>query len=267
MRITTNSWTVSSGVKTGHGHLFKGTNCQDSADFFANDEIVCGIGCDGCSEGNYSEVGARMLCVYALSEVARMHRMGFNLARITDNLFASVVRFIQSQVFHLAGPACYDSFQIAEYIKNHWLATMIGFIVQGDNGVIFSCGDGVYELDGTRILINQNNFPKYIAYQAVKDPEMVGVTAEVLPTTFQVEEFDAARVKRIMIASDGFCHHNERMMEINRQKSFCPTIPSSLNAPWGKHGHYGLKKWMNVRSSEGYFEDDCFIVTAERTSA
>lgn len=269
MRLDTAEWTVATAVKAGHYHLYKGANCQDAAEFFVADDIICGIGCDGCGEGDYSEVGARMLCVHALSEAARLHQMGFPAERIVDNLFFGLVRYIEQQIFYLSSimGASPSPDQIAHYVKHHWLATIMGFIIQEDkDGVIFSCGDGIYGLDDQEIIIDQGNKPTYIAYQALKEPEIVGVQPENIPVQFVKHRFDAATVSRLFIASDGFEHHNEQKLALSRDRQ--PDLPTSLHGEqWGKKGKFGLKKWMNSRSDRGYFDDDCFIITAERLRA
>ena len=275
MRVDTNDWSVTSAVKMGYHHLYKGANCQDEADFFASDEIICGIGCDGCGSGDHSEVGARMLCNFALSEVARLHQMGYSEQRIVDTLFASLMRFIEMQIY-LACPSADTPEQIAHYIKHHWLATVMGFIIreqprhedgpQVHHGVIFHCGDGVYAIDDEVVSIDQGNVPTYVAYHALREPHKVGVTEDVLPYCFTTAEFDATDIHRIMIASDGFEHHHEHKLALSRQKH--SGLATSLHGQqWGKKGQVGLKKWMNSRFDLGFFDDDCFIITAERMNA
>ncbi len=268
MRINTDNWSVSSAVKTGHHHLYKGSNCQDAADFFATDEMIAGIGCDGCGEGNYTEVGARMICNFALSEISRLHRMGVNPPKIVTTLFGSITRFIDMQV-HLACPI-EDPQQIAYYVKHHWLATIMGLIITKDyDGIVFWCGDGIYEVGDsyqTHHEIDQQNVPNYIAYHCLRHPEEVGVDTDIIPTAFEKDSlctYSGGGDKKVMIASDGFNHHNEQKIQISMQKH--PELtPDLYNQQWGKKGNFGLKKWMNSRSDKGYFEDDCFIITAER---
>lgn len=267
MRQNNDEWSVASAVKVGHYHAFKGANCQDAADFFVADDIICGIGCDGCGEGNHSEVGARMICTFGLSEVSRLHQMGFTAERILCDLFCSIVRFIEMQIFHIAGPACYSNEQIAYYVKHHWLSTVIGFIIQENkDGIVFSCGDGIYGVDDDVIVIDQNNTPKYIAYQALKNPESVGVNPENIPLQFVKHKFEANTVNRLFVASDGLDQPDEQKISLARLRE--PDLPFSLHGQqWGKKGQFGLKKWMNSRWDRGYFDDDCCIVTAERIHA
>ncbi|KKN16292.1 hypothetical protein LCGC14_0977480 [marine sediment metagenome] len=267
MRIDTDLWSVSSATKIGHHHLYKGANCQDAAEFFATDEIICGIGCDGCGEGHYSEVGARMLCNFSLFEVARLHRLNFSPREIVKILFGNITKFIDIQVYLTCQTETPQ--HIAYYIKHHWLATIVGFILTKDcAGMIFWCGDGAYAFSGPGFAdfceIDQNNTPNYIAYHCLRNPTEVGVDIEVIPSAFEtVDTSTSGNDNHIMIASDGFNNHNEQKLNLSRQK-YPDLTPHLDGQQWGKKGHFGLKKWMNSRSDRGYFDDDCFIITAER---
>jgi hypothetical protein len=139
-------------------------------------------------------------------------------------------------------------------------------ITKDHDGIVFHCGDGVYACDDDLHVIDQNNIPRYIAYHCLRNPEEVGVDPEIIPSAFETDELRtdlSGDAQRIMIASDGFDHHNEQKLSLSRQKH--PELPPSLHGQqWGKTGNFGLKKWMNSRSDKGYFEDDCFIITVER---
>ena len=102
--------------------------------------------------------------------------------------------------------------------------------------------------------------PRYIGYNCLYMPELVGVTADNIPKEFHWEHI--APESRVMIASDGFGTNNPDKLAVARKRE---ELPDSLEGlQWGKKGQFGLKKWMNSRSDRGYFEDDCFIITAER---
>jgi hypothetical protein len=267
MRINTPEWTISSAVKIGHYHLSRGANCQDASNVIISDGLICGIGCDGCGEGNNSEVGAQLLCHYALGEINHFHSLGYVADQIVNQLFGSIIRFIQVQILQiprllsLTLPEYHDA--VACYIKHYWLATIVGFVIQEDIGIIFSCGDGIYVIDSEIVHIDQNNTPQYIAYCAL--PHQKIITLDAIPDKFTIHKFEPKAVSRIMVASDGFDHHNELKLQHSQIKE--PELTFSLHGQqWGKKGHWGLKKWMNSRSYRGYFGDDCFIITAERLS-
>ena len=284
MRRNSNSWSVTCAAKPGHYHLYKGANCQDAAAVAAMParsavlqltedsasarkglgQIVVGIGCDGCGEGRYSEMGALALTNFALGECLQHHLRSRSPSETLQHLFPAIVRFIDTNVTwscpHYGDPAM-DAARVADFIKNYWLATMMGFIITDEESVLFWCGDGTYAIDDEAYqYIDQDNTPRYIAYNCLYMPETVGVTAENIPRQF--DSMVITPESRVMVASDGFGTKNPDKLAVARERE---ELPDSLEGlQWGKKGQFGLKKWMNSRSDRGHFEDDCFIITAER---
>ena len=152
--------------------------------------------------------------------------------------------------------------EIATNIKHYWLATIVGFILTDNQNLVFWCGDGIYVIDDELTSIDQNNRPTYIAYNSLHVPDEVGVTLEYIPHNFEYKLLSSPN--KIMIASDGFENHNtDKICTFQEQE---PEASLDLNGQqWNKKGQFGLKKWMNSRSDRGFFEDDCFIITAEGT--
>lgn len=269
MRVNSRNWTVTCGVKAGHHHLHKGANCQDAAAIVAGPDMVVGVGCDGCGEGNHSELGAIATANFALREILRLRQSGYELDKIVEQLFPAIVRFIDINIF-LTCPVEMPS-EVADFIKHHWLSTIVGFIMldepEGDrHGMFFWCGDGTLStlnnqgLDSVDIL-DQDNAPTYIAYNCVRRPGEVGVMPHHIPKSFSSAPIDEW-VAAVAVASDGFVHHNPDKLQASREKE--PITEDLHGQQWGKKGKFGLKKWMNSRSDRGFFEDDCFVITAER---
>ncbi len=260
MRVDSEHWTVAEAVIIGHAHKYSGRNCQDAAGMVVHPHLAIGVGCDGCGEGMHSEMGALNLSNFVLHEATQLHLSGFTIAGIVDRLFPSVIRFIDINV----SLSCPDKStkSVANYIKEYWLATIRGFLVDNDgNGLFFWSGDGVRADDNGLIETEEDNKPRYIAYNCVYNPTLVGVTDDVTPKEFGQEKIVGAT--KVMVASDGFNNHN--MITLGDPQMKHPELTDNLDGQqWGKKGNFGLKKWMNTRSNFGYFDDDCFIVTAEK---
>lgn len=265
MRKNSDTWSVTCGVKSGHHHLYKGSNCQDSAVIAAvpaHDglgQITIGIGCDGCGEGSHSEMGAIAIANFALRECLQDHSRQRSPTQILKHLFPAIVRFIDTNVFLTCPGQGVEG--VADFIKHHWLATIVGFILTDDENVMFWCGDGAFAINDEGIIeIDQNNKPSYIAYNSLFLPEQVGVTNDDIPIDF--DKMTLGPISRVMVASDGFTTFNPDKLARARERE---ELPDSLHGQqWGKKGQFGLKKWMNSRSDRGYFDDDCFIITAEK---
>lgn len=268
MRKNSDHCSITSGVKLGHSHAYRGVNCQDAAVIAATPRAVVGVGCDGCGEGEHSEMGALALSNYAVRETLMYLDCYDNQALtsrdwviLMEQLFHTIVGYIKAAVV-TSGPGR-SPVEVAEFIKHYWLATIMGVIVLEDNCVIFSCGDGVYAFDDEIVSIDQDNRPNYIAYNALQTPGDFGVTEENIPTGFMFMELKNA--SRVMVASDGFVTVDEDKFSEAQVRE--PELLHNLNGQqWNKKGNLGLKKWMNSRSDRGYFDDDCFIITAERTA-
>ena len=270
MRVNSKKWTVTCGVKSGYYHLYRGDNRQDAAAIVAGPDMVVGVGCDGCGEGNHSELGAIATANFALREILRLRMSGYGLLSMVEQLFPAIVRFIDMNIF-LTCPVETPA-EVADFIKHHWLATIMGFIMldepeeDGPDGMFFWCGDGMHAIEDLPIsVIDQNNAPTYIGYNCVRNPAEVGVQPDNIPKKLEsrpIYSCPTLPVSKVMVASDGFDHHN--LDKLTKSKEREPDLSDRLHGQqWNKKGQFGLKKWMNSRSNRGYFEDDCFIITAE----
>jgi hypothetical protein len=268
MRLTTAHWTISGAVKTGHHHLYSGSNCQDSLEFYAEQdplEFLSGVASDGCSEGAHSEVGAQSLPNFLLAQIQRLRDCGVPLDMMPQRLFHQAINFIDMHV--LMGCPSGEVKAIAEYIRNYWLATIIGFVLDAtqDQGFIFYCADGEYAIDDAVFKIDQDNKPHYLAYTCVRNPSSVGVSADFIPRAFIVVPFTPSKIRRLRISSDGFSTINEVKFAVAQERE--PELPWSLSGlEFGHKGEFGLKKWMNSRSDRGYFDDDCALIVVEKLS-
>lgn len=263
MRKNSNDWSLACGVKAGHHHLYKGSNCQDAAAMITAPDIAIGIGCDGCGEGEHSEMGALATVNFALHEASQLHTAGYRPSEIVQQLFPAIVRFIDMNV--LLTCSARGIVEIANFIKHHWLSTIMGVILTCDESIIFWCGDGTFAIDDEAVVsIDQQNQPTYIAYNCLFVPDKVGVSKKDIPVDFS--SMVITPKSRVMIASDGFGNHNKQKLFLSRERE--PELPDCLHGQqWNKKGQFGLNKWMNSRSDRGYFEDDCLIITAEALNA
>lgn len=265
LRVESDHWTLSCGVKAGHYHVRNGINCHDAAVVSATPELAVGVLCDGCGEGLHSEVGAWSIANFAVNKIKELRTFGYGVEDILSVLFNSIIHFIDSNIQLSCSPP--TSSDVAAYIKNYWLATIMGVIASKEHAIIFWCGDGTIVDDNEMTVLNQNNAPKYLAHNCLLLPGKHGVTSEHIPASFsyQFQPHTALTPQpiRVMVASDGFTTICEDKFSVALTQE--PDLPRDLNGlQWGKNGNFGLKKWMNSRSDRGYFDDDCSIITAER---
>lgn len=243
------TYNINSAIRQGHGHIFEEKPCQDSLftyqDSFihSDDCFTLAIVSDGCSSGNKSEVGANLLSYlcgnYILSYLQQ--NPDRDIKTMLDNIFQDLVLYVKNSL-----PIGFPELQ---FIGDYWLATILGVIIYRNKCYKFSCGDGIYCIDDKYTVIDQNNYPKYLAYAAISDPIGYNIDLNCIPYSFNFEEFE--EFNKVMISTDGFENHKNSNLETLREKQWDKTKAQ-------------FTKWARLCSNQGYFYDDCAIIAIER---
>lgn len=227
---------IRSGQIIGRDHTARQTNCQDGYALAITNTYTVAIVCDGCSEGQHSEVGAKLGAQYLAEEAARLLETGFCAHELPSLLHERMVTYL-GKLAEVSSPRDRIAF-----IQSHLLFTIVGCIVTPKSSIVFTAGDGMVAVDDSVRCIDQNNQPAYIAYHLLK---------EALPYDYKLAyEFEVQPIpetwSRIAIASDGF-------------------EPELLSQAWHQSHPRGLQRkliyWSN---QEQRFRDDATIVTIER---
>jgi hypothetical protein len=160
--------------KIGAQHLELGKNCQD---YGVENEIIKLV-CDGCSEGEHSEVGAKAFCHLADE--------GFDI----PNSFKLLTRlFAQSDAV----------------IKDFLCFTILRVKQTEENFYVDYCGDGyviLEDLNGdiTFERLNDGEYPKYYAYNYC-NPNNLKFYKDGVPILRL--EYSKKQYKNVGVASDG----------------------------------------------------------------
>ncbi|MGB1286975.1 MAG: protein phosphatase 2C domain-containing protein [Aggregatilineales bacterium] len=219
----------------GRDHLLREVNCQDSHALVQTDDFIAGVVCDGCGEGQYSEVGATLGAKFIITQIINLLDEGALVQEIPDLLYPRIVDYL-SQLTELSQPMNRTAF-----VQHHLLFTIVGVIVADGRTVIFSAGDGLFIIDKVRQRIEQDNKPQYIAYHLLADSLKSGVT---LPDKFDIQY--AKGWQKLAVATDGFDE----------------TLSADI---WGMEHPRALQRRLNVWSSqEKRFADDTALITLER---
>lgn len=229
------TWSVSAAGVLGRDHAAFRRGAQDAhASGDVGDGTAYGVVCDGCGEGERSEVGAGLAAAYLGAELARQLRGDAALDAIVARAVAGLVELLATITAAVAGA---DGAAAASgFVRRHLLCTAVGFCVRGDEGVVFRCGDGLAALGDEVSVFDEDNRPSYPAYGVLGAPAPVAVT-----------RFRADEVARIAVATDGF-------------------DAELLPGAFGRRGRE-LQRWMQVCARGGHFRDDATIVVAERAPA
>lgn len=253
-RLILDNWSICGNTKIGHYHKQQDRNCQDHCCYDVVNNCIIGVVSDGCSDGKHSEVGAKLISEQILWMLRKnVCSSNFDI----DYLFWP----LQNYLFHMVNSRIASNLyllsdeEVATILREYFSATILGLIIKDDYGLIFNVGDGIWCLNSDNCQdinhIDQNNTPNYFSHACVRNPEKFGLSAPYIPKNFNCHFFNPNEYDKIMIATDGFITHNTDLLNLHGQQ-------------WDKRGNFGLAKWMNMKYREGYFYDDCAIITVEK---
>lgn len=251
--------TMRKGSLQGSDHIRLGYNNQDAvlAETFSvpafGKTYWVGLVSDG-STGNplfsHTEVGANLTVLFAYRRIQELVCSGVALDSIPTSLYPSITEFLLEVMGRvmpetIAWPYPTNMpdrgrWSSQKRFRNDYLAaTLLGFISDDTQMVIFSAGDGVILVDDELTIIDQDDRPAY--------PVVAINTAGV---GFVVNVFDVESVSRIAIASDGLKH----LMQDHEFVSQMFVRPPE---------YFGLQFLLNTTKRPDLMKDDCTVVTWE----
>lgn len=159
---------VASGsiVGTDHRQMFVWKNNQDALAIRCEGDIIVAVVADGCGEGAYSELGARLaahLTAHRLMQLAHSGALEEGLGNAEDTFERLRASLILS-LLPLAEEMRCDS--RTEAVTNHFLFTLLAFVITPSMTYVVGIGDGVYAINGEVSCIGpfEGNEPPYLAY-------------------------------------------------------------------------------------------------------
>jgi hypothetical protein len=232
------TFTVRAGSVTGSEHILRAANSQDKFRYsqfvIGGREYAVGIVCDGCSEGQHSEVGAALLAEFLSRRAEKLLSDGFHIGEVPDLLYHWALQFLKSLSDWLLGTD-YNQNDLTGFAKDYLLATVVGFIVGDEQTVIFSAGDGLILVNDHTLVLNQDNRPTYLAYDILNPAHL---TENRSSTGFETQFYDTSAIERLAIWTDGFD----------------PALAHELTE-LSAHPR-ALQRKLNVWSSQKRFHDD-----------
>jgi hypothetical protein len=160
--------------KIGKDHLDIGKNNQDFGIDISSSKIVC----DGCSEGEHSEVGAKSYC--------HLRNIGFS----SVGAFEDLIKFYGND---------------AKTIRNYMCFTILEVDLFLDEFLLSYCGDGFVILQDnegniTFEELTDGEYPKYYAYNYTDRESLKHYKDGV---NFEFKMYPTTDYKNVGIASDG----------------------------------------------------------------
>lgn len=247
-------WKIRSGRILGRDHVHVGRNCQDGCSHKTvvvdGQTFQIGVVSDGCGEGSFSEFAGLLLPVYIVNQIAHLLRFETPVSQVPVSLYPNVIGMLES-VRKLVPFS--ESPEVVSFIKDHLLATVVGFVIGEEEGVVFNAGDGLWAINDEVSVLDHGNRSPYVAYHLLPRSVMVEGTGQ-LPRTFNSVSLDVGSLKRLTVTTDGFTP-----VLLQRMRQEARSVP------------LGLQLWMNVingprnpQPEAGRFSDDAAVVDVER---
>lgn len=242
------------GMVVGLDHSQWQNNRQDA--FYCEVNIIhnqlywVGVVADGCGSGKHSEVSASLLPLFTTKQIMHLLQFATPVLQIPMALYPSIVAFLQ-RIQQLV--PFETTREKSVFVQDYLLATVIGFVINESEGVLFHAGDGYWAENGVVTRIEHDNRSPYIGYHLV--PIELRHDAGQLPRCFSTQIIDATELDSLAIATDGF---SEALL----LRLFKESLPGPL----------GIQLWMNKINgprnpdpSGGLFYDDAAVVVFERS--
>jgi hypothetical protein len=239
-------FSLKAGSVPGKDHLFMQANCQDKYrwdSFEQNSKLYqAGIVCDGCGSAEQSEVGAALLAEFGVAEIERLIGQGCSMADLPEKLYRESLGFL-AEISHLVAGEKDSPSRATAFIGRYLLATILGFVTNEEQTLIFAAGDGLIIVNDRLENRDEANRPDYLAYGLLKPDELSSPAP--LRQTFDFKLLPTNSIERLAVWTDGF------------DPALTPEI-------WNLNGPRGLQRKLNIWSKRKLLTDDTTGITLER---
>ncbi|MDR2540522.1 MAG: protein phosphatase 2C domain-containing protein [Candidatus Peribacteria bacterium] len=201
---TLHTFEIAGASVAGTNHLKRGMNNQDHFHWIRTDDYIIAIVSDGCGSTKYSEVGSRLLSTIFAHYVAKYLERSKGVP--TEDIFRcerwweEIRQDVLSRIRLTAQEMGENWWEI---LRDYFLATLVGVVMREDSTCVFSCGDGLFALNGDVQEIGpfDGNKPPYLTY-GLTGSEITDLDASLLKIQ-QHLIIPTGEVYSLMIGSDG----------------------------------------------------------------
>lgn len=183
---------ITAGTIMGRDHVIAGRNNQDAYYVYESDNCIIALVADGCSEGKYSEVGARL----GVRLFARAILHNYREKNFWEKVRQDVLTNLHKSAQAMGG-------NLSQVINDYFLFTVVGIFLDDFGARFFSVGDGMFFVNDEMIRLGPfpNNAPPYLCY------ELIGTSLSYLhPELLKIElhkEIPASHLISCLIGTDG----------------------------------------------------------------
>ena len=191
---------IAFGSVSGSDHRRSDKNNQDAICCRESEGSIVAVICDGCSEGKYSEIGARLGANILVQHIHHhFPYCGSDPWCFYDALESSRIHTIAQLrvLIHAMSPEK----ELAQLIIDYFLFTVIGVYINDRVTTVFSIGDGVHILNDvvTELGPFPNNEPPYLAYGGLIKSSEKDLVFDLRQQVFRRTD----EINSILIGTDG----------------------------------------------------------------
>lgn len=242
-------FTLKTGKVIGRDHILAGRNCQDSLKTSTvelhGQTYTIGWISDGCSEGAHSEVGSILATEFLLNQSVEYLQEGLSLEIVPLFLFEDLIAFLK---INLGSQNLKTPQKQAQYIKDHLLFTVVGFIIGPKYSLVIAYGDGLIIINDEVYKRDFDDESPYIGYLLV-DPKYLDPNRRPISQEFDTYPLKTADIKNLAVGSDAWLKEFELISQI-----------------WGHKHPNQVQRNMNIWSDGKKLFDDASIIVVEADS-
>ncbi|OHD27996.1 MAG: hypothetical protein A2086_13995 [Spirochaetes bacterium GWD1_27_9] len=188
---------VSCGSIIGYDHILMNKVNQDSYSLLRNENVIIAVVSDGCGSSPFSEVGSKIGSKIATKTIYDFYKEYEGV--IDDSFLINIKNEILQKLSAVINSMGH---LYSEIIRDYFLFTICVAIINKNEVIYFSFGDGVFILnDFVTSLKFENNAPPYITYNFF-DTDKLGLSEEYLKFNI-VKRIPFSEFEYGLIGSDG----------------------------------------------------------------
>jgi len=246
---------ITSGSLVGIDHVYGGINNQDALGIVSRKNRIVGIVFDGCGSGSRTEFGSIFAAQWLPSFIADYPYS------ITDESMKLFGDKICQKISQMANVMDIDDEYKSNLIVDHFLFTILGFIIEEEQTYIFGLGDGVYLVNNVMTILDPDegkdvsapdfisNAPDYIAYNLIGGD----VDLKILET------MKTSQVESLIVGTDGLIDIENKQRHILKDGEIQGGVSQFLD-PKFKNIYETQKRLYTLGTINNQLRDDTTLI-------